>query len=116
MLAAAAGRSPGCATRCGEIDVPYPFGLDPQCAIHAGFVLNCTAVGRTIKLFHGTLEVIKVVRAGWQGPWLKTWISRQCYDQATNDMFNNHAWMNTTGSPYVLSADDNKIVDRPRLY
>jgi len=68
MLAAAAAaaddvpaaRGPGCATRCGDIDVPYPFGLDPQCAIHAGFQLNCTTVGRTTKLFHNNLEVIKL--------------------------------------------------------
>jgi hypothetical protein len=119
MLAAAAAAAddfpaarglPGCATRCGNIDVPYPFGLDPQCAIHAGFQLNCTTVGRTTKLFHSNLEVIKLsVQDG--KAWLKTWISRECYNQTTSGtLYGNYAWMNITGSPYVLSADDNKII------
>jgi hypothetical protein len=42
--------------------------------------------------------------------WLKTWISRQCYNQTTNDMFEENAWINATDTPYVLSADDNKII------
>ncbi|XP_062223572.1 putative wall-associated receptor kinase-like 16 [Phragmites australis] len=106
---APAARNPSCATKCGDIDVPYPFGLDPQCAIHDGFQLKCTTVGRTTKLFHGSLEVIKLsVQDG--KAWLKTWVSRQCYDQTTNGMLYNNAWMNITNLPYVLSADDNKVI------
>ena len=107
--AAAATRSPGCATRCGAIDVPYPFGLDPQCAIHDGFQLNCTTVGRTTKLFYLNVEVTKISVEDGKA-WLKTWISRQCYNQTTNDMFVENAWINATDTPYVLSADDNKII------
>ncbi|KAL6655396.1 hypothetical protein ACP70R_006222 [Stipagrostis hirtigluma subsp. patula] len=102
-----AARSPGCATRCGDIDVPYPFGLDRQCAIHAGFQLNCTTVGRITKLFHNNLEVIKIsVQDG--KVWFKTFISRQCYDPTTNGMLYNNAWVRLTS--YVLSAEDNKII------
>ena len=105
---APAARGPGCSTRCGEIDVPYPYGLDPQCAIHDGFVLNCTTVGRATKLFHGGLEVIKISVPDGKA-WVKTWISRQCYDQTTNGMLYNNAqlWL---GNQYVLSADDNKVI------
>ncbi|KAG2635613.1 putative wall-associated receptor kinase-like 16 [Panicum virgatum] len=112
MLAAAAdvpaARGPGCSARCGEMDVPYPYGLDPQCAIHDGFVLNCTTVGRATKLFHGGLEVIKISVPDGKA-WVKTWISRQCYDQTTNGMLYNNAqlWL---GNQYVLSADDNKVI------
>ena len=109
VAVATAARSPGCATRCGDIDVPYPFGLDPQCAIHDGFQLNCTTVGRTTKLFYFNVEVTKIsVQDG--KAWLKTWISRQCYNQTTNDMSYDNVWVNATDTPYVLSADDNKII------
>lgn len=112
MLAAAAdvpvARAPGCSTRCGEIDVPYPYGLDPQCAIHDGFLLNCTTVGRATKLFHGGLEVIKISVPDGKA-WVKTWISRQCYDQTTNGMLYNNAqlWLS---NHYAISADDNKVI------
>ncbi|RLM86162.1 hypothetical protein C2845_PM04G18860 [Panicum miliaceum] len=113
MLAAvadvpAAARGPGCSTRCGEIDVPYPYGLDPQCAIHDGFLLNCTTVGRATKLFHGDLEVIKISVPDGKA-WVKTLISRQCYDQTTNGMLYNNAQLGLANN-YVLSADDNKII------
>jgi hypothetical protein len=58
---------------------------------------------------NGTLEVIRLsVQDGKS--WVKTWISRQCYDWASNDMVYNSAWMNITNLPYVLSADDNKVI------
>ncbi|CAD6224394.1 unnamed protein product [Miscanthus lutarioriparius] len=108
-VATAARRSPGCATRCGDMDVPYPFGLDPQCAIHDGFQLNCTTVGRATKLLYLDVEVTKIsVQDG--KAWLMTLISRQCYNQTTNDMSYDNAWVNATDTPYVLSADDNKII------
>ena len=104
-----AARSPGCATTCGDIAVPYPFGLDPQCAINAEFRVNCTTVGGATKLFHGTLEVIRFSVPEGKA-WLKTFISRQCYDQATATVFQGNAWMNISNLPYVLSADDNKVI------
>nr|ACG25307.1 WAK80 - OsWAK receptor-like protein kinase [Zea mays] len=109
VLAAAAGRSPGCATRCGEIDVPYPFGLDPQCAIHAGFWLNCTTVDGATKLLDKNSEVTKISVEDGKA-WFKNFISRQCYNQSSGDMFENNAWVDYTGEPYVLSAEDNKII------
>ncbi|CAL5063666.1 unnamed protein product [Urochloa decumbens] len=112
LLAAAAARSPGCATRCGDIDVPYPFGLDPQCAIHAGFQLNCTTTAtaggrRATKLFHDDLEMIRISVADGKA-WLKTWISRQCYNQSSKGMFEDNAWVQL--ATYVLSAEDNKVI------
>ncbi|TVU09905.1 hypothetical protein EJB05_43404, partial [Eragrostis curvula] len=106
-----AARRPGCATRCGDIDVPYPFGLDPQCAIHDLFVLNCTTVGRTTKLFLDTLEVIKISAADGK-IWVKNWISRQCYNETSNKLEEPFiAWMNLTGSPFMFSAEDNKVIN-----
>ncbi|GJN33728.1 hypothetical protein PR202_gb22351 [Eleusine coracana subsp. coracana] len=72
-----AARWPGCATRCGDIDVPFPFGLDPQCAINSWLVLNCTTVDRTTKLFshETTFEVIKISVPDGK-IWVKNWISQ----------------------------------------
>jgi hypothetical protein len=100
-------RSPGCATRCGDIEVPYPFGLEPQCSIHDGFLLNCTTVGGTTKLFHGDFEVIKFSVPDGKA-WLKSGISRQCYDQSTQGMLYNNERLSV--STYVLSAEDNKVI------
>lgn len=106
----AAARSPGCANVawCGDVEVPYPYGLEIQCAIHRGFHLNCSTVGGDTKLLWKKVEVTKISVKDNKA-WTKTYISRQCYNQSTNKMIYNNAWINLTNSPFVVSADDNKV-------
>ncbi|KAJ6986012.1 hypothetical protein NC653_023821 [Populus alba x Populus x berolinensis] len=58
----------GCQERCGDVIVPYPFGIGEQrCAMNANFFLNCTSAdelwfgenmpARNISLLNGTLTV-----------------------------------------------------------
>ncbi|PUZ52193.1 hypothetical protein GQ55_6G250300 [Panicum hallii var. hallii] len=111
LAGVAAARSPRCpnVTWCGNVEVPYPYGLDKECAIHEDFHLSCTPVDGVSKLFHGKMEVTKISVQDDKA-WLKTWISRQCYDQSREGMIYNDAWMNLTGTVYVLSANDNRII------
>ncbi|RCV31799.1 hypothetical protein SETIT_6G206800v2 [Setaria italica] len=106
----AAARSPGCANVawCGDVEVPYPYGLERQCAIHRGFHLNCSTVGGATKLLWNKVEVTKISVKDNKA-WTKTYISRQCYNQSTNKMIYDNAWINLTNTPFVVSADDNKV-------
>ncbi|XP_034893001.1 wall-associated receptor kinase-like 8 [Populus alba] len=58
----------GCQERCGDVIVPYPFGIGEQrCAMNANFFLNCTSTdelwleegipARNISLLNGTVTV-----------------------------------------------------------
>ncbi|URD74895.1 auxin response factor [Musa troglodytarum] len=58
--ASAAAPLPGCRTRCGEIDVPYPFGIGPSCSME-GFTLNCiTTADGLEKLFPSNVEITDI--------------------------------------------------------
>ena len=53
----------GCKTSCGEVGVPYPFGLGPARCYWPGFNLTCRRSGRgppRLLLGDGTLEVINI--------------------------------------------------------
>jgi hypothetical protein len=107
--AAAAQRSPSCETRCGDIEVPYPFGLEEECAINRRFRVNCTTVDGATKLLRGALEMTKISVKDNKA-WLKTYIARQCYNQSRKEMIYENAWTNVTKTPFAVSADDNKII------
>ncbi|CAN6196281.1 unnamed protein product [Urochloa humidicola] len=71
---------PGCKSRCGGVDIPYPFGIGDQCAIHHGFDINCTLVNGTETPFKGPFEVTKISIAGAKA-WMKMGITWRCYGQ-----------------------------------
>ncbi|KAB8110952.1 hypothetical protein EE612_048450 [Oryza sativa] len=54
-----AGR-PGCQMRCGDVDIPFPFGIGDHCAIHHGFNIICKPVNGTKRPFKGSFEVTKI--------------------------------------------------------
>jgi len=47
LWSVAAARSdvkPGCQDKCGNVSVPYPFGIvEPRCAMNDDFFLNCSS-------------------------------------------------------------------------
>ncbi|RCV31716.1 hypothetical protein SETIT_6G200500v2 [Setaria italica] len=52
----------GCTKRCGDISIPYPFGVEPGCYLEPGFNLTCDRSRRAHKLFlgDGTVQVLEV--------------------------------------------------------
>ncbi|CAO2173288.1 unnamed protein product [Urochloa humidicola] len=62
--AAAAATGPGsnCTRSCGNISIPYPFGIEPGCYHAAGFNLTCDRYYQPPKLFlgDGTVQVLEI--------------------------------------------------------
>ncbi|KAL6656490.1 hypothetical protein ACP70R_007316 [Stipagrostis hirtigluma subsp. patula] len=50
---------PGCNTSCGDVSVPYPFGLGPARCYWPGFNLTCDTTGRLL-LGDDTLQVVNI--------------------------------------------------------
>ncbi|KAM0897643.1 hypothetical protein ACQ4PT_022415 [Festuca glaucescens] len=61
MARAPAGRS-SCTTHCGNISIPYPFGVEPGCYHHGGFNLTCNHSQSPPQLFlgDGTVQVLAI--------------------------------------------------------
>ncbi|WP_337136396.1 WAK galacturonan-binding domain-containing protein, partial [Staphylococcus aureus] len=88
---------PGCPAKCGDVDIPFPFGIGEQCALHNGFKLNCTTVEGVKKplwspqkkkrrLSGGMFEVAKISLANGKATMNSKGISWQCYFPANRTM------------------------------
>ncbi|KQJ90614.1 hypothetical protein BRADI_4g32820v3 [Brachypodium distachyon] len=100
------GQRLGCPTKCGDVDIPFPFGIGEQCALHAGFNLSCPTINSTTKPLAGNIEVTKISVPDGKA-WIKTHMSKQCYDPTTRRMNYSDAWLNMRNTPFWLSEVDN---------
>ncbi|CAL5056991.1 unnamed protein product [Urochloa decumbens] len=109
--AATAAARPGCPTRCGAVDIPYPFGIGEQCAIHKSFALSCnssTGGGSAMTPFIEDLPVTRV-SVPEHKVWIKSWISSRCHYPDGKVAPYNTPSVNVTRSPYWFSDTDNKV-------
>lgn len=62
LLVAAGAAATDCTRRCGNISIPYPFGVEPGCYIEPGFNLTCDPSRQPPKLFlsDGTTQVLGI--------------------------------------------------------
>ena len=103
------GQRPGCQAKCGEVDIPFPFGIGEQCAFHNGFNLNCTSINGATKPFSGNIEVTKISVPDGKA-WMNTrTLSWQCYEPVTDTMNYRDGWTNFTNSPFWISEVHKKI-------
>jgi hypothetical protein len=103
-----AHRRPGCQSRCGDVDIPYPFGIGDQCAFDHGFDLTCTRLADgTYRPFHGPFELTNISIPEGK-VWTKLNISWQCHDAAGHMKWDT--WrQNFTHTPFRISTVDNKF-------
>ncbi|KAJ3706425.1 hypothetical protein LUZ61_010130 [Rhynchospora tenuis] len=101
---------PDCRAKCGDIDVPFPFGIDPGCFLE-GFYLNCSknATDGTYKLLTGNVEVLEILLPTGQVR-MNNHISWQCYRSTTRNIDKDTWYFDFRPTRYRISSLDNKFV------
>uniref|UniRef100_A0A453L3H0 Protein kinase domain-containing protein n=1 Tax=Aegilops tauschii subsp. strangulata TaxID=200361 RepID=A0A453L3H0_AEGTS len=105
-----AGQRSGCPAKCGDVDIPFPYGVGKECALHDGFNLNCTTVEGVEMPLAGHIQVIKISLANSTATLNTTAISWKCYYPATGTMKSEKGWLNLTNTPYWISEVDNTVI------
>ncbi|XP_019199640.1 PREDICTED: wall-associated receptor kinase 3-like [Ipomoea nil] len=73
---------PNCVDRCGDVTIPFPFGLTQDCALNPAFFINCTSsINHLPKPFlgGGNVEVKRISVEGQMN--IKSYVARRCYDR-----------------------------------
>nr|XP_010909631.2 wall-associated receptor kinase 2-like [Elaeis guineensis] len=101
---------PGCPATCGNVSIPYPFGIETKCSFPArGFALSCNDTGNGVqKPFHTNVEFINISLQAAQAR-IYNYISWQCYNATYANVSHNTWQLNFTDYPFRFSDTDNKF-------
>ncbi|KAI5332040.1 PREDICTED: wall-associated [Prunus dulcis] len=103
---------PNCPNNCGNLTIPYPFGVKENCYLNSSFFINCTRdesrepqivpywgnsgmIVSNISLEEGELQVLQFV-------------AKDCYNQLGNQTYNNNPWFSVP--PFTISQAKNKFI------
>ncbi|KAF5198551.1 Wall-associated receptor kinase [Thalictrum thalictroides] len=98
---------PGCQAECGNVIVPYPFGIGTNCSIDSSFDINCNTTFHPPKPFLGDAEVVQISQGEIR---VKNNIASICFNRfgnMTSQISTYFKWSENT--PYTFSSTKNKV-------
>lgn len=103
----AAPRS-GCPSMCGDVEIPYPFGIGDDCSWKGEFTLTCNHSFSPPRPYVFNMEVIDINLESGEGR-VYSPVSSICYN-SSNTTTTYASWtLGFTGTPLLISSTRNEF-------
>ncbi|XP_047942302.1 wall-associated receptor kinase-like 10 isoform X2 [Salvia hispanica] len=106
LLSAALHAKPGCLDRCGDLLIPYPFGVGPNCNLNPYFDINCDSSTNPPKAY---LSILKKQVIEFNQTYIRLqnpYMISACYDEDLSTHNQHSMSVNLSGTPYILSSEN----------
>ncbi|GMN36216.1 hypothetical protein TIFTF001_005835 [Ficus carica] len=86
-------RSPlsNCSRRCGDVEIPYPFGMSENCYLNSNFCIKCNESTGT-PVFGDNINVVNISVENHEMT-IMWYVARDCYNEAGQSVSWNKPWL-----------------------
>ncbi|KAH0739584.1 hypothetical protein KY290_038289 [Solanum tuberosum] len=103
---------PNCNERCGDVNIPFPFGMTRDCILQDGFLVTCNYTFQSPRLFFNdtTIQITSISLAGQLN--VLHFISKDCYRAGAGISTDETGTgsMLTLQSLFTVSSTANKFI------
>jgi hypothetical protein len=99
---------PNCPDRCGDVEIPFPFGIADGCYLNGNFILSCNHSSGVLT-WDGITPITNISIEEGQLDIL-AYVAYQCFNKSGFHLGDNHPWLNIGNESDSFTVSSTKNV------